>query len=360
MSNSVEALVSIKKLIVRGPLEDPSTLEVVGTAATESSVRVRFLQDELEDSGDPYFAESPRAEYASFIGGPADRIDDAYKSAPVKTPYFNVDSPDTGVVWSAKFYLWDHPELKRLWRQFCRELETDTASTSTGNAHEVDTESRRTEDFDLTAALPARIGIGVETEDGVTIPPKFFSKMELIHGFPFEVGVLFVHGIGPHKKRETLVQFGEPIFNFWRELLGKSSFSVGERLDSEERKEWCDQVLTGRLRNRQDNEGIKEAVDRFKKQVFNHSAGPLLESQQFRCGWARVKDTVVDQTSDPRFPASSLVRLSSLYSDQSLRESHVLLSEAWWTDKVIPYSFVGLRRWVTEALPIAARMHIYG
>ena len=338
-------------------------MEVVGTFShTEKRpISIKFLQDGIEDPKDPYLVNGPEAELASFISGPPGMVDDAYSSAPVEIPYHSVCSNGNAVVWSAKFYLWDHPELKRLWQNFCYKL-THTASTS--SADEEDTspedESASPEEKDSATVPSVRIGVSAEIEGGDPIPNQFFSRRDIVQGYRFEVGVLFVHGIGPHQKRETLVQIGEPILHFWRGLLDKASLSAGKRLDPKKRKEWCDRVRVKRLKNRQDNEGVMGAVEGFEKQVHSHSNDKPADSHLFRCGHARVKDTVVEKTADPRLPASSLIRLSSLYEDTSLRESHVVLSEAWWTDKVIPYSFMELTSWICEVLPTAAHLDISG
>ncbi len=235
-------------------------------------------------------------------------------------------------LWRARFDLDSHPELVGAWQAFLDDGKGE--SKATPSLAVAAWTSSRQEWERAEASIPAD---------------------ELIRGYAFDHGIVFVHGIGPRKSRETLTEFGEPILACWFRLLKRvtrasmvrnARSNSGTKINGPTYESFVREIFGGRLRTRADHAGLTKTL-----RVVGNSEGSISEAGLV-CGNARVEDTVVDG-GGVDLPATTLVRLSAVFSDQSVRETHLLLGEAYWTDKVIPFGFDNLPGWIARSAPFA-------
>ena len=178
---------------------------------------------------------------------------------------------------------------------------------------------------------------------------------------PFELGVLFVHGIGNHRVRETLVRWAEPIVAVWRDR-GFELETLVKDAPLEGRLQIGRWVQSHQLRAREPIDGISQVVEEFAPEAHASTVQvppgkPRSEASTVCCTAARTEQTTFGDSS-PGLPSSALLRVSTVDSNAVLRESHVLFSEAYWTRETFPPTWAELRYWLTTAVPIAmwARM----
>ena len=109
--------------------------------------------------------------------------------------------------WLARFDLSDHPYLQGTWNWFVQERNAEPARTLEVVAWRSRLESR----------LDER-GVAKDIFEPVHGHAHESILLTAVVGQPlFELGVLFVHGIGDHGVRETLVRWSEPIVKLWRD-----------------------------------------------------------------------------------------------------------------------------------------------
>ena len=276
--------------------------------------------------------------------------------------------PQAGeTVWRARFVLTSRTSYTDLWHSFVQsdkeQFSIRRDQSSSINSDSTDTPHRR----------PPKFWIELWESEEISNPDavpnshveRSFSFSEIFSDYQFEHGVVFIHGIGPHRKRETLTRFGEPILTFWSKLLGAATDLIkrdaDKRTGSLTYAEFRRKARASVLRNMVDRNGIDKTLDAFKKDQTQ------VPESGFVCGNMRVKDTVFDATDD-NLPPCSLVRLSAIYhklgkgshhggksdSQISINESHIMMAEAHWTDKVISYSFDELFSWIFRAFPLVA------
>ena len=180
----------------------------------------------------------------------------------------------------------------------------------------------------------------------------------------FNLGVLFIHGIGPHEKRETLINFGEPFVKFWQKLFSEITQYSMETLSDQERNKISRKLENGSARNIVDEEGFISSLEQLKIQTetvnraknrTNPDDSPNGE-RKIVFGSIRAEDTLLDDDA----PTASLLRFSIAGTDGKLREDHVLMAEAWWTQKTIYPNPKELFNWIVNAFPTILFMHIIG
>jgi hypothetical protein len=176
----------------------------------------------------------------------------------------------------------------------------------------------------------------------------------------FELGVLFVHGIGSQGERETLVHWSEPIVNFWRSRAFAISKAAGTEIAGSLRIGIGQWVESHALRNRTPISGISETVGNFARENQDSSdlavtpprTRPEDKEPTLCCMTAKPEQTLFPDRN-PGAPSATLLRLSTLDSNASLRESHVLFAESAWAKEAFPPTPDELYAWLTRSIPIA-------
>lgn len=124
---------------------------------------------------------------------------------------------------------------------------------------------------------------------------------------PFDIGVLFIHGIGQHKKGATLLQFGTPLIRWL--------------------KSW--------YRPTNENENVE---------------------------YLRVVDArLTGQSNDPAVPANAELVIDRLPDetdpDPASSEKRWLFAECWWAKSFSPPSYADLAFWSLQILPYTLAAH---
>ncbi len=178
----------------------------------------------------------------------------------------------------------------------------------------------------------------------------------------FDLGVLFVHGIGDHAPRETLVLWAEPIVKFWRDLSRAVTEDARRAIGQAERGRLEQAVQRGPLHNRSPLDGISQAVGDFARP---HRGSANLASQDALasgpatpCAAAVRPEQTLFGDANSEIPSATLMRVSSVDSSARLRESHVLLAEAYWTREAFPPTFNELFVWLTTAIPVMSWVNL--
>ena len=323
------------RVIARGPGTDAQVLLVLVTAtATDTDDAPVWVTLTV--------GEAQQAE----VGGGATGPEVARRLSRAEVCALDLDSPgapfgltnDSQPCWLARFDFSDHPILSRQWMQ--------AQQTSAASAAHV---------------LSVTTSAGTAATDAAPV----HVRLEDVVGQPlFELGVLFIHGIGPHGVRETLVRWSEPIVRFWRDRGFLIAEYTHRETDDKARltlKRW---VQTHQLCNRVALDGIaKEVTDLSAMEVTDLSESERAELTRpvglglCRAFAARAEDTLFSDEAGQ--PSSTVVRLSAIDDHGSLREAHVLFSEAHWTKEAFPPTNTELRRWLREAVPVAviSRLH---
>jgi hypothetical protein len=170
----------------------------------------------------------------------------------------------------------------------------------------------------------------------------------------FDLGVLFVHGIGDHAPRETLVHWSEPIVQFWSDRAAALGRLASHTLSAADAQGKSLHVQSRGLRNRRPLDGIAKAADELSKaDAKTQRAAPAV-----LCAAVKAEETLFDGT-EPGQPSAALLRLSEVDAQAVLHESHVLFAEAYWSREAFVPSFLELVAWLTRSVPIAvwARVH---
>ena len=177
----------------------------------------------------------------------------------------------------------------------------------------------------------------------------------------FELGVLFVHGIGTRGARETLVRWSEPIVNFWVKRALAINAASRDSITPEKRariKQWLN---TRPLRSRSPIDGISEAVDDMSQEELSTISNGISLPKDLTdsvgetplCMAVKAEQTLFpERNPDPGSPSATLFRLSQVGENASLRESHVLFAESAWAREAFPPTTEELRAWLTNSIPI--------
>ena len=283
-------------------------------------------------------------------------LDLDWPSEKPEPPFGIADDPERGV-WLARFDFSDHPSLQDRWRGFVRSGDKpapeklDVVAWRSRLERGLDPKGVEKARFQPLPDLSAHVALGY---DDIIVQP------------PCELGVLFVHGIGDHAVRETLVLWSEKIVGFWCDFAlavnarGRATVADDERYRV---RRWAE---SHQLRNRIPLDGISQSISDFAAssnevrdaQAARPLAPPFTAEPAICCAAVRTEDTIFPDLN-PGQPSATLVRFSSVDTQAVLRESHVLFSEAYWTRESFPPTFRELAVWLTTAIPIAvwARIH---
>jgi hypothetical protein len=351
---NMEQLIKIQKLVIKGGPKDPQVLLVIGTTRITGDLWVHLGFKRTDCAGLP--PNGSVSELAAIIfrkGAGAPEPDTAYCHQSLGS-YYGIECEEGEALWVARFDFSDHRrsdqdnDLPGLWRRF-------SASASEGKKLLVSawctTIQNDWREKDGEPPSPACIGDSVTEE----VP---FELVE--NGKLFELGIILIHGIGPHKARETLTKFGEPILKFLKNWLERVTTRSCRKLTDVQR-ECFHACFIGRAgRNRRDHEGITHWMAKFRSsseapsQVLCKPGAEGVGS--VLCGGVQVEDTVFNDSNE-KGPNSSLLRVSVVGDDGKLREAHILMSEAWWAKKTVYPSESELFEWMNIALPTIFRMH---
>ena len=138
----------------------------------------------------------------------------------------------------------------------------------------------------------------------------------------FDVGLLFVHGIGFQNRAETLVQWGEPLQAWLRQWISKSLPPKGE-----------------------------ESV-----QITNGE-----ESAKITNGSVQITKAYLPQnSSDSPCPAHAHLKITVSLPDGSTKETVWLLAESWWAESLATPSYSDVVRWAILVLPWTLASHFIG
>jgi hypothetical protein len=172
----------------------------------------------------------------------------------------------------------------------------------------------------------------VGTDQPVQAPSRPFTRNDVgWDPYEFDVGVLLVHGIGPHVRGQTLVNFSDPLIKFihgW--FRGFNDWSASNYAG--ESGKLREAVETGPLANDPGHWGLREELERFTSQVrTDGKAGEATATGAPLFGSAQVSKVVLAQSpNEPDTPANAVIRLAVIDDAAAPREASVLLSEAWW------------------------------
>ena len=250
--------------------------------------------------------------------------------------------------WEARFYVEEDPDLDGLFKWLL-----DTPSVDN------DTDRR-------SITVEAWKGIRQSKINKIS---KIFSIKDLLPEYQFEVGVLLVHGIGPHRPRETLIHFGEPLVKFLDDWMIGLNNHTARNSSREAAEKYKDAVYEGVLHNRQDLYGINQVVGDFVKKASleqkdsepSRSPNEQSDKKTTKLGNARIDDTAIGpQQQRAESPNSSLLRLSTLSQNGDIQEAHILLSESWWTDRAVLPDWRELWMWIWSSFPIVLAGYING
>ena len=279
---------------------------------------------------------------------------------PGTTP-FGLDCGAGRSHWLARFDFSDHPRVQGDWLRFFHgqeKAEPETLSVFVWRSHVVrrpaqTRDAKEPQEADFFEPRSAPVTASVRLSEVVVQPP-------------FELGVLFVHGIGEHGIRETLVRYAEPLVRVFRER----GFALNKQarkgvLEADRHRVWR-WLKTHQLRNRAPIDGITDVASDFatlsnatrlaeeKKPLVR----PTAKVPTTCCAVTRPEQTLFAGATSEQ-PSAALLRLSTVDTHGVLRESHALFAEAYWTREAFPPTRTELYFWLTTAIPIAvwARMH---
>lgn len=315
--------ISIHRLVCRGSVElDPQVWEVWGTSRDCPSVDVSFRYP-ASDVPPP----TPGKTVTVIPGPRSERL-------------WDIDCAEGETLWVARFYRQEHPQLwpLRAW------LKAD--------------EGRGVEIEAKATALPAVPAVPGPALAAIAIAKATFRNADILQGYEFDAGVLLVHGIGAHRQGETLIRFTEPVLDFLQRWLRGASDQWSNAYSREEAAQWRDRVFHSTLRHQQNLFDLTDEADRFVRQsakafpkVDRASIGNLM-SGEFLVGDVCAIDTVLRPlAADPEIAGTTLIRMSTLGQSGALSQTHLLVSEAWWTKDVAPPTSTQLRDWIVYALP---------
>ena len=308
----------IHRLVCRGLEElNPKIWEVWGTARNASAIDVRFVfPDAL---GDTF---GPQKTVTVVPHGSDER--------------WGIVCEPGELLWGARFYAIEHPRLPSL-RGWMR------AQPDHLVAIEATTPSAAMKPY-ADAPDPAPDLVARAT----------FGDKDIVTGYEFEAGVLLVHGIGVHPQGDTLIRFSEPIVEFLQQWLRGAADVAASGYTTEGAERWRDRVFETTLRHQQNLFDLTDEIERFVKRAGAPKDGSeaLALKAGFLVGDACAIDTILRPlASEPQISGTSLLRLSTAAADGALAQTHLLLSEAWWTNEVASPTPAQLRDWIFAALP---------
>jgi len=355
MNNKGTEELVIHRLIAKGKENETQTLLVLGTSKVKEPIWVRFGEKNPEGKID--INNWGKIERASFfdsceICSLDENSEYSIDQNTNDISPFGIPHGEDTHFWLARFDFPDHTgdslEHKGLEQRWL-----DLNKTSSKNNASVP--------FQVMASFDES-DLSRQNDKNSDWSIKAFDLKQVKYTPLFEVGVLFVHGIGERKVRETLIQFGEPFVEFWKNWLKQSTIFAKSHIAVKSRKNFIQNVENGVLKNRQDQRVHDLLLDVFAEpdSTSTHQTTKLVTSPSrslFVSAGLHVEDTIFKDTGSEK-PTSSLLRLMMLRSDGSLKEAHVLMTEAFWTNETIYPTSFELLGWILRALPLSISMQI--
>lgn len=252
--------------------------------------------------------------------------------------------------WLARFDLSDHSHLHKHWFWFLQQMDKNPPTALDVVAWRSRLETKHDEHGEVTNTF--------EPVDDYAHASMLLA--DVVEQPLFELGVLFVHGIGNHGVRETLVRWAEPIVKLWRDRALAISTEVSAAISDVERSHVSRWVRCRQLRNRVPIDGISQAAYDFahssNEQRRAEDLTPLVRPSAANpetCFTVIRPEQTLFADLVPGQPSATLLRLSSVDGSAVLRESHVLFAEAYWSRETFPPTFPELYKWLITAVPIA-------
>jgi len=354
------AEITVRKLVIQPDSDSPQLLMVVGTTRLQGDLWVHIGESTVKL--DALADATPITELARYVSvderGAGEVYPDAAHARNQKNPFHGVTCGEGEALWVARFYFENHracdhrgverEDLSVIWSKFASPEQQDepqglrVTAWCTESPADWRESSQRSDPTLLGKSKPRSM---------------LFKDVEQRN--LYDLGILLVHGIGPHKVRETLINFGEPIVNFWTTWLAHVTDRAAASFDDEQRQRFVDRVSSTSLRHYGDREGIVRELERFKSGSGAEfvSGNTQQTTAGVLCGSVRAEDTLLmpEHSGDP---ASTLIRQTLVGDDGKLRESHVLMSEAWWTAETVYPKLSELSAWIWTAFPAILRMHL--
>jgi PLD-like domain len=362
--------ITVKKLITKGEINNPQALLVIGTTRHKGDLWVQINFEKKADcSGIP--ANDTISELASIQlskGSDAPEPDSAFRDNTDQS-FYDVGCEEGEALWVARFDFSEHQrwessydvekDLPMLWQKIANSSKSKQKILVSAWCTEFPKDWSTKDEIDKKEKDNTLYSVPSVPSLGEPVFKQFpIAKVE--QGFLFELGILFVHGIGPHKARETLTKFGEPIVKFWENWLFEVTNRSAKRYPKDQGKDFYNRVTTMAIKNCPDHDGITRWVEKLRDGSCNENGSDkIVDVGEIVCGGVRVEDVLFPDTSGNP-PNSALVCLSVVGKDEKLREAHVLMSEAWWTPQTVYPNSSELFNWIYKGLPTIFLTNIRG
>ncbi|MEL6868537.1 MAG: hypothetical protein AAFO81_01925 [Pseudomonadota bacterium] len=360
-----KAAITIEKVLVRDDIDQPQAILIVGTTSVDTEAGDIWVH-----LGDEAFAPEEQSskdricELASIIGADPNssaQVSDLYRDCNATESdntrsFYGIECEAGRSIWVADIYVSDHrrwtrfndvsTDIEAVWRSTVMAADAGNPLVVTAWQQPCSTDSAPLDDDgSAPRAKPQQ-----KAAHQVAKPIRR-SDIEIAH--KFAVGILFIHGIGNHKVRDTLTKFGEPIAAFWDQILRRKTHRSKAMMSGAQRKTLKAIAMDGFLRQREDRDGIRSVVDDFDIPSDTNQQGSVFadsESIDLACGAMRIEDSFFPATGGD-VPVASSVRLAGVGPDGKAHEAHVLMAESYWSDKTVYPSASELFEWINKALP---------
>ena len=153
----------------------------------------------------------------------------------------------------------------------------------------------------------------------------------------FDVGVLFVHGIGAQGRGQTLIEFGEPIFRWIEDRYAEVARDAGEA----------------------NADAIKKALEELEHSEWSGSeptTGPRTSAGTL-VARVRSSETRLHDAREPDAPAHTKLILRRRQEDGNTSGENWLFAESWWAEQFAPPSYGDLVKWSCSILPWVLGSH---
>lgn len=172
-----------------------------------------------------------------------------------------------------------------------------------------------------------------------------------------EVGVLFVHGLGNQPRGQTLVGFGEPLFNCIQDSFDGVHAKWGQKgLTRAAAAQWSadleakhDRPLTA-----DETDTLVELIShpKLRSGEAQKSVSELTEDESAPVALRAVVDHAEAGASNGAAqPASASVELTRINANGDILQSNWLLAESWWALTFAPPRYRDLLSWGIRAIP---------
>ncbi|MEM1261957.1 MAG: hypothetical protein AAGH76_06155 [Pseudomonadota bacterium] len=178
----------------------------------------------------------------------------------------------------------------------------------------------------------------------------------------FDVGVLFVHGIGTQIRSSTLARFGTKPLELLNVLFAASSRAITGMYEEIAQLKWeefaqKDKESDGRIWRRSDLRQRFKWTGRLQR--IASGADHVADSGTDRVNLKDIeipiagRADIVDVSSRDDEPASATIQVRTLTGTNQYRESQWLLAENHWADRFAPPTASQTLRWSLMSIPIA-------